>query len=467
MEKKFKVYTDGTGRAARPIQERILDDVFAALETHEVVGINAPPGVGKSFLARCLQMSSPPADIVTPSNNLIDQMAQTYPVLNVVKGKTHYERESDWRNARAEARKKTPSIFNFMSYMANRSQGLRKPALLICDEAHTLPDILLDQASTFIPRHRAGLPPEIRSEWDIVDWVHNRRRRLIEAMKKDPDNDLIVSQLGKLSDLYSVIADGKDRETTFQITEQVVSEGGKPVVGVQIAPVRLPPQIIRHRLEADRLVLMSGTLTPRTCELLAAGRSFKFLSYPYLAPPENRPVFYQPVAEERRTDTKVLAAEIRRVYEAEGRRPTLVHVTYGTQRAFAEELEDLQPIVNSQHSKGKAEKRFRLHGGIWLAAGVSEGVDLADEACRVVIIPTLLFPDRSSPYVAKRRGMPDGMEWYGLKALENTIQRLGRGVRSATDQCNQYILDPYWSSLYRQYEGEFEPLNMVWGSNGT
>lgn len=463
MEKKFKVYTDGTGRAARPIQERILGDVFAALETHDVVGINAPPGIGKSFLARCLQMSAPPADIVTPSNNLIDQMVATYPVLNAVKGKTHYERESDWRNARAEARKKTPSIFNFMSYMANRNQGLRRPSLLILDEAHTTPDILIDQAATFIPRHRSGLPDTIKSEWDIVEWIHRRRGRLIEAMKKDPENELIASQLGKMADLWVAIGEGRDRETTFQIAEKIVSEGGKPVPGIEITPVRLSPALVRARLDADKLIVMSGTLTPKTGEILAAGRPYKHLSYPYLAPPANRPVFYCPVAEEKRTDAKVLAAKIRRIYQEEGCRPTLVHVTYGTQRMFAELLEDLSPIVNGQHSKGKAEKRFRLHGGIWLAAGVAEGVDLADEACRVVIIPTLLFPDRSSPYVAKRRGMADGLEWYGLKALENTIQRLGRGVRSATDQCNQYILDPCWSSLYRQYEGQFEPLNMVWG----
>jgi Rad3-related DNA helicase len=76
-----------------------------------------------------------------------------------------------------------------------------------------------------------------------------------------------------------------------------------------------------------------------------------------------------------------------------------------------------------------------------------------------------LFPDRSSPYVAKRRGMPDGTKWYGLKTLENTIQRLGRGVRHENDSCSSYILDPYWSRLYSEHEAEFEPLNMVWGAN--
>jgi len=110
MAAKFEVFTDGTGRAARPIQERIILDVLEALETHDVVGINAPPGVGKSFIARCLQMRFPPADIVTPSNNLIDQMTATYPVLNAVKGKDHYDSESEWRNARAEAQKDAEHI---------------------------------------------------------------------------------------------------------------------------------------------------------------------------------------------------------------------------------------------------------------------------------------------------------------------------------------------------------------------
>ena len=465
MAANLEVFTDGTGRAARPIQERIILDVLEALETHDVVGINAPPGVGKSFIARCLQMRFPPADIVTPSNNLIDQMTATYPVLNAVKGKDHYDSESEWRNARAEARKKTPSIFNFMSYMVNRSSGLREPALLIIDEAHTVPDILLDQCSTFLPRHRAGLPDTIRSEWDIVEWVHQRRRRLMEALKKDPGNDLIAAQLGRIGDLAAAIQDGRDRETTFTVTEQVSNEGGKPVPGIRISPVRLSPAIVKERLAAGKLVVMSGTLTPTTGQTLAAGRSYKHLSYPYLAAPSNRPVYYTPVPEELRGDVKVLAAAVRNIYRYEDCQPTLVHVNYGNQRLFAEELEDLKPLVNNQRNKSQIEKQFRVRGGIWLAAGAAEGIDLADEACRVVIIPTLLFPDRSSPYVAKRRGMPDGTKWYGLKTLENTIQRLGRGVRHENDSCSSYILDPYWSRLYSEHEAEFEPLNMVWGAN--
>jgi Rad3-related DNA helicase len=210
---------------------------------------------------------------------------------------------------------------------------------------------------------------------------------------------------------------------------------------------------------------MSGTLPERTTRILAGTRTFKHLSYPYLTPAENRPVYYDPLPIEHRTSVPHQAAKIRELFLKHGKCATIVHAAYGTQAALAKELADLNPFTNGPSNKRDVEERFRAKGGLWIASGVSEGVDLPDDYCRLLIVPTILFADRSSPYVAKRRGMEDGLEWYAVKALENTIQRLGRGVRHQSDKCDMYILDGYWSQLYKAFGKQFEPLNMVWAHN--
>lgn len=160
---------------------------------------------------------------------------------------------------------------------------------------------------------------------------------------------------------------------------------------------------------------------------------------------------------------KVLAAKVRELYEYHGRCPTLVHVTYGDSNAYRNELFDLDPLVNSTVNKFETEEEFRRRGGIWIAAGCAEGIDLADDACRLLIIPSLLFANKGDIHVQKRLGLPDGQRWYALKTLESTIQRLGRGVRHANDRCISYILDPSFARLWVSYGSQFEKLNIVWG----
>jgi hypothetical protein len=52
----------------------------------------APTGVGKSGIARAVQLADN-ADIITPSNALLDQYGRIYPTANIIKGVEHYETE--------------------------------------------------------------------------------------------------------------------------------------------------------------------------------------------------------------------------------------------------------------------------------------------------------------------------------------------------------------------------------------
>ena len=142
----------------------------------------------------------------------------------------------------------------------------------------------------------------------------------------------------------------------------------------------------------------------------------------------------------------------------------LVHVTYGEVDEYVRNLADLYPIRNTSRNKEKSQQDFERLGGIWLAAGCSEGIDLPDERCRTIIIPRLQFPNKGDMYVQKRLGRPDGRKWYGIKTLETTIQQLGRGNRHSEDYCTSYVFDPYFPALWQEYGDEFESLNIIWGT---
>ena len=447
----------------RAHQEEVYQTVLSALNKYDVVGLNAPPGWGKSYLARAWQRSIGYTDILTASNVLVDQYARDYPELNVVKGRTHYDTQAEYQRAKQLARDSEDSIFNPLSALFTRIGHFGQTRCIIVDEAHTLADMLRSSATTSFNTSKSRIPQEVDSEFSLSKWAQERFAALNEVIRRPNVTPEQLAEFERVAAIYYSIV-GHETENVFKVHREVRSVRGRRQETLKVDAVDCPAGLIQQVLRADKIILMSGTLTEDETRMLATGRSYTWLSRPYLAPAANRPVFIQSVAQELRRDVPTLAAQVRRIYEAEGRRPTLVHVTYGDAAQYMQELQDLNPITNGSANKYATEQQFRANGGLWIAAGCAEGIDLADDACRVLIIPSLMFPNKGDLHVQKRLGLPGGQRWYCLKTLENTIQRLGRGLRHIGDQCNSYILDPAFPRLWGDYKNQFEPLAIVWGT---
>jgi len=72
---------------------------------------------------------------------------------------------------------------------------------------------------------------------------------------------------------------------------------------------------------------------------------------------------------------------------------------------------------------------------------MDRGVDLAQEACRVVVVMKVPFPNLGDRQTSERLRMNDGDAWYAVQTIRTLVQMTGRGVRSADDWCVSYILD--------------------------
>ncbi len=107
-------------------------------------------------------------------------------------------------------------------------------------------------------------------------------------------------------------------------------------------------------------------------------------------------------------------------------------------------------ICNNAENKIEKLEYFKKHGGVFLAAGCSEGIDLADDKCRLNIIPQLLFPSLGDPIVIKRKALVDGQLWYGLEVMKTCIQQYGRSTRHEKDWSNTFIFDPLFGMVYGQ-----------------
>ena len=450
---------------AKPIlnhQAALLNQILNKLTEVDVVGVNGPPGYGKSYIARALQIMFGRADIITSNNHLLDQYKRDYPELNCVKGKDHYDTAEQYNTAKSIARSAAHSIFNPLSALFTVPGETRSTKCVIVDEAHTLGDMLRHAASISLNASKAGIPKRCTSEYELSRWVRERFHDLGVRLAHSPDSKPVQAEYEKVGALYYSLV-GHEQDSVFRLNRSARTFKGRRFEQLDIDAVDYPTGLIRKVLSADKVVLLSGTLTKAETAALACGRSWAWITVPYLAPPENRPVFVQPVEEEDRKNIPKLCDKIRRIYMEGGKKPTLVHVTYGEMNEYVTCLSDLSPITNTSRNKAQAETKFRKLGGLWLAAGCSEGLDFPGDLCRNVIIPSLQFPNKGDMYVQKRMGKSDGSRWYCLKTLENTIQRLGRGMRGADDHCNHFIFDPYFPRLWGEYGKEFEPIAIKWG----
>lgn len=438
---KFLETLDGTGKAPREIQIDYLKHLESKLSHYDVHVLEAPPGVGKSFLARTIQrVFSPNCAILTNNNLLVDQYTESYPELNGVKGKDHYPTMGEYFKAR-ELADSHDNVFNPLSFyyyylMKRRKEGIvNKPNVIIIDEAHRLADMLLLTIDQSLNCRYYGIPNNLDDK-GFLNWLKTRVEKLEVFHGRQSK---LSSQFEKLKIMYDYLKANLHTVKTFY--EMKENYKGIKQLHMCIRPIELPIGLLDTIFEDARLILFSGSFTKMHCDELFPKRKVDYKQYEPLAKIENMPIIYEPIPKENRNNIKVIAENVRRIYRRHDKPNTLVHVTYSLSTQLAPLLKDLNVMTHTKETKLEAVEEFKQKGGILLACGMAEGVDLPDDFCRLIIIPKLIYPNRGDQAVAKRLALSNGQEWYSVETAMTTVQQLGRGVRGPTDACTSYILD--------------------------
>ena len=89
---------------------------------------------------------------------------------------------------------------------------------------------------------------------------------------------------------------------------------------------------------------------------------------------------------------------------------------------------------------------------ILVGAGIKDGVDFKDDACRFQILYKTPFPAFDAQ--VRKRNQKDKV-WWNYQAVMDSMQSYGRGVRSETDYCDFYILDKEFDNLLKRWKHLF------------
>lgn len=465
---------DGTGRKPREGQIAFLKWLDENWR-HQFIAGQLPVGEGKSALANAIRVVTG-AHIITPSNVLIDQYRADYPDQNYLKGKEHYICSvgvscSDWQNVaeqeacpdcpytdcRSKAVKGIPTFFNPMSlYYTSQDRNYHKPDVIVVDEAHQLAGMIQLLSGTKLRFSEYHYPSNADNERVLVAWLDDQIRRLRKMAtfyKKDPQRLAEITQ--ELERLRLTYRGFSEDAQNYVVYTEAGRYRGRPDNFLHIKPINPPRKLVSEILNATKVILLSGTLLDHDLAGLLSDSPRVFYDAPSAIPIANRSISYQPAPFRLSTNSnpKQLADLIWETYVRKGRPNTIAHVSYAVSRKLHPLLSD-RAIFNSAEDKYEAVQRFQSEGGLFIAAGCAEGLDLKDDQCRLNLIPQLLFPNLGDPVVKKRKSLQDGEDWYALETLKTTIQQAGRSTRGPKDWSKTIIMDPHFPWVFKRVKNK-------------
>lgn len=461
---------DKTGRVPRGTQVQALKWIEDNWDSR-VLALNLPTGVGKSAIAKAVQIECQESAIIVPSNILLDQYVEIYPTDNFLKGASHYTCEQvpeiscqdkkvlsrtrcpdcPYQKCRQAAIDKVPTIFNPLSY---HYSGMGTPKVLIIDEAHKLISLIMLLVTQSF-RHGQYNYPKIDSSFDLLAWLYERTSDLTQEIDKakavgDMAKAALASRRRETTGM--VIKAFREQPENFAVYEKEAHYHGKMDRYLIIEPINPPRWILRSFLpETVKIILLSATLIEDN--LLRLGlHSFKYIDFDSPIPKSRRPIKYVPAGftMNYQTPPDKAAEYIKGILDKHPGENTVIHVSYGWSAKLAPYFPDA--YVNTAENKPTVMEKFKRDGGIWLAAGCAEGIDLPDDMCRVIIIPFIVMGNPTDPVVSKSIALPGGQLRYYLQAITTVIQQAGRGSRSETDFCVTYIGDSKFPNLVLKFK---------------
>ena len=443
-------------------------------ETSNVFAINAATGVGKSFLAKAI-IDSLGGHVITPTNLLLDQYSRSYPKVTLLKGFGTYEcKEAEGiscQDRRAVCRgfcagcpasmaatkaKLGGTVFaNPISYRALQfTKNWVPPEVLVIDEAHKLFSMASLMFEDKIMAEEYGLPM-VTNQLDLRNWMDRR----IESLRTNIDANFKHAQTASVQKMAKQWQRLTRLRESLDTPENVMMEWrkdyyrGKKKDYLYLNPIEPPQHVFDKLLRAKKVVLMSATLFPSDVEKLVGGRSFKYLDVASPIPVKQRPVHLRPMESANKDTSPAKVAEWIQGQLKLHPGNAIIHVSY----AWAARLRPFlfYTVANFKpEEKAKAVKKFKAEGGVFLAAGCAEGLDLPHEECRTNIIPMLSKDSLGSAVVQRRRAKPGGMKQYDLDTLRTFIQQVGRSTRDISDWSVTVVGDPQAVWLLRKYKRE-------------
>lgn len=244
--------------------------------------------------------------------------------------------------------------------------------------------------------------------------------------------------------------------------------GDETEKGISFDP-RTPAELSRHLFqEVPKIVFVSATVRPKTCELLGVGNEdLYFFEADSNFPVSSRRVTHIQSDPPLRLTWRSTPADLRRwvnkvdqIIDRRLDRKGILHtVSYKRARFFAENSRHKACLITHGSSGTEAAiARFKRAEApaILVSPATTTGYDFPGDQVRYQIIGKIPFPDTQSKIMKIRCKDDKDLSMY--LAMQELVQTCGRGVRAGDDWCENLIVDDsaqWFLSKYKRFSPSF------------
>ena len=373
------------------------------------------------------------------------------------------ERGCSYFDAVADATRAPLVVTNYQAWMSHHEfrQGLGPFDCLVCDEAHAAPEEVSNFLACTITHDQldaAGL--DIPADATITGWVAWARahRKVVTTWAEHAVRDAAIGGVHTRAQSARALATSVERLAVADPEDWLVLLHGSYQFH-PLDPGRYVEATLLHGI--PRIVLMSATMTPKTVAALGLDPALvDFHATPSTFPVERRPVTHITTCRiDHRLDdagTRVWLARVDQILAGRPDRKGIIHTgSYARAKLIYEHsAHRARLLFHDRDTTRQTVELFRRSrpGTVLVSPSLTTGFDFAGKACEFQIILKVPWPDSREPVMQARTAKDKAYPAY--LAMQDLVQAVGRGMRSAEDQCETLILDDHckwFVSSYRHY----------------
>lgn len=481
--------------------------------------LDAATGAGKSYIARIVaevvnQMYSLDTLFITKTISLQNQYLRDFKDMAKLMGaknypchtdiplpipntkKVHptckYTRESGMceyakakRDFQAAKLKNLNYAFFFTAGGKYNARGL-----LVADEAHTLPEFLMDHSKLVINYTRLS---QLCNDVNIADNLPDAQiiktkefensflfglikhlelcisnlfqqissiNKAIAGYESSGDEkmlaDLINNRLAPLEDklgLASSTCEGIRDMLSNGIDDWVLTNdtGDRDLI-FEYKPLDVPDQAIESLKDPMFRLLMTATPFNLIEDLKIPSDTVAVIKSGYKWPLDNRPFIVERGLPSMNYQTRIevfplYVSKLDDFVDSMGTETSgLVHsASYANAELLVEQSRHAKRMYIPTPQEVRNLPSIIKPGRIIVSPSILEGVDLKDDMCRFQIFLKISYPNLGDPWVARKKVRDT--EWYDTTTYRDIIQGSGRAVRSEEDFAVTYMLDQSFDRL--------------------
>ncbi len=452
------------GMTPRPNQIAVLNQVQEVWGKSDVIVIRAPVGSGKSPMAMTIAhwatQDKHSAAILTHRVQLQEQYKRSFPRVPMLMGKSRYTCPGNeyncadmvemfgecspscvYQTAKEAIKASKVGVMNYHVY----SYMEEKRNVIICDEFHSVFDIVSEMMSLKVWKHKDKYPAKLETAGDIAVWlegqlkvVGKQQKDLKHLAKEDKD---AAKQLKEVNDKYKrytrLLGGLQIAPAQFFIEHKKDFYRGKEMDCLEVRPTSLRnlPPVLWRSSGIQKIILMSGTSNALDIGKLGLeGMRISYINSANPIPKENRPVDaswgVNMSWEYQDKNMPLLADRIQMLAITHIDTKGLVHLTYGMAEKLKRYLKGDRFLWHDNKNREEVLKQYleSKEPVVLMACGMSEGLDLAGPEYGWQVISKVMYPSLGDKLIQKwaNEESPWYM-WMTVRAMEQAVGRISRG----------------------------------------